>query len=191
MPLSEGAARRNLIHTRTVHFEGYKREDGLYEIEARLVDVKPMAIQLAARERRAGEYIHDMCLRLTIDGKLNVLAAEAGIDGRPYEGFCEAIAPDYGRLVGTNLAKGFRKAAQELLGGVRGCTHLNELLAQFPTAAIQTLAGERRDSDDTHGKPFQLDRCHALETHGGAVQRYYPRWYRGAGIEPLKGTGTD
>ena len=104
-------------------------------------------------------------------------------DGRPYEGYCETITPDYRGLVGTNLGKGFRKAVQELLGNVRGCTHLNELLGQFPTAAIQTMAGEQRDTDDTGnagGKPFQLDRCHALETTTDTVRRYYPRWYRGA-----------
>lgn len=186
MPLSEGSTRRSLIHTRSVRFEGYKREDGLYDIEGRLVDVKPISLQLASRQVPAGEAVHDMRVRLTIDGKLNVLAAEAVIDARPYEGYCETIAPDYHRLVGTNLGKGFRKAAQDLLGSVRGCAHLNEMLGQFPTAAIQTMAGERRDTDDTDNtdttldKPFQLDRCHALDTHGEAVRRYYPRWYRDA-----------
>jgi hypothetical protein len=186
MPLSEGCTRRSLIHTRTVRFESYKREDGLYDIEGRLVDVKPIPLQLASRQVSAGEAVHDMRIRLTIDRKLNVLAAEAAIDARPYEGYCETIAPDYERLVGTNLGRGFRKAALDLLGSVRGCAHLNEMLGQFPTAAIQTMAGEQRDTDDEHGKPFQLDRCHALDTHGEAVRRYYPRWHRGAktGTEP-------
>ena len=30
------------------------------------------------------------------------------------------------------------------------------------------------------GKPFQLYRCHALETTTDTVRRYYPQWYRGA-----------
>jgi len=25
-------------------------------------------------------------------------------------------------------------------------------------------------------KPFQLDKCHALRTDGGAVAQFYPRW---------------
>ena len=32
---------RRLMHTRTVECNGYIREDGLWEVEARLVDVKP------------------------------------------------------------------------------------------------------------------------------------------------------
>ena len=125
MPLSEGSSRRHHIHTRVVRFEGYRRDDGLYDIEARLVDVKPMVLRLRSRDVPADEPVHDMSIRLTFDRKLDVLAAEAAIDRRPYEGYCEAIAPDYRGLVGTNLGKGFRKAVQDLLGGVRGCAHLN------------------------------------------------------------------
>ncbi len=183
MPLSEGSPRRTHIHTRDVRIEGYKREDGLYDIEGRLIDVKPVPVQLDSRQLPADEPMHDMRIRITIDRKLNVLAAEAATDAQPYTGYCETITPDYHRLVGTNLGKGFRKAVQDLLGSVRGCTHLNELLGQFPTAAMQTMAGEQRDIDDTdntEGKPFPLDRCHALDTHGEGVRRHYPRWYRGA-----------
>ena len=180
MPLAEGSSRRHHIHTRVVRFEGYRREDGLYDIEGRLVDVKPILLQLASRDVPADEPVHDMWIRLTIDCELNVLAAEAVTDRRPYEGYCETITPDYHGLVGTNLGNGFRKAVQDLLGSVRGCTHLNEMLGQFPSAAMQTLAGEQRDTDDTHGKPLYLDRCHALDTLGEGVRRYYPRWYRGA-----------
>ena len=54
-----------------------------------------------------------------------------------------------------------------------------ELLAQAPTAAIQMFAGLSREIDGD-AKPFQLDRCHALESSTDTVRRYYPRWYRGA-----------
>ena len=64
---------------------------------------------------------------------------------------------------------------------MRGCTHITELLGYLPTAAVQTFAGLRAREDQGPGKPFQLDRCHALETTGEAVRRYYPKWYRGDG----------
>ena len=65
------------------------------------------------------------------------------------------------------------------MGGVRGCTHVTELLGSLPTAAVQTFAGLRREDEGTH-KPFQLDHCHALESTTDTVRRYYPKWYRGA-----------
>ena len=82
----------------------------------------------------------------------------------PYPGGCETIAPAYKRLVGLSLIKDFRRKTRELLGGVRGCTHLTEMLAGLPTAAIQTFAGEVNGRARDGQKPFQLDQCHALET---------------------------
>lgn len=183
MPLSAAPVSRVRKHTRSARFEGYAREDGLWDIEAHLTDVKPEDYLLAPGVRAGGSPVHDMWIRLTIDGRMNVVSVEACTDAMPYPPFC--AAPDYGVLAGLNLMRGFRKALYERFGDVRGCTHLTELLGQFPSAAIQVLAGEQRDNHDDGRKPFQLDRCHALDTGGEAVRLYYPRWQRAAK------TGTD
>ena len=106
-------------------------------------------------------------------------AEAASSEAVPYPGGCEPIAPAYRSLVGLNLVQHFRLKANELLGGVRGCTHLTEMLAGMPTAAIQSFAGEMKEERDDGSKPFQLDQCHALETTGETVRVWYPKWYRG------------
>lgn len=111
---------------------------------------------------------------------MNVISAEACSNAMPNPPYRAAIAPDYAALAGLNLMRGFRKALYERFGAVRGCTHLTELLGQFPSAAIQLLAGEQRDNHDDGRKPFQLDRCHALDSGGEAVRPYCPRWRREA-----------
>ena len=63
---------------------------------------------------------------------------------------------------------------------MRGCTHLTEMLAGLPTAAIQTFAGEMKEERDDGAKPFQLDQCHALETTTETVRMWYPKWYESA-----------
>jgi len=184
MPLSDGAPRRKHIHTRSFQFEGFRREDDLYEIEGCLIDMKPMPIHLASGEVPAGRHIHEMRIRLTIDRKLNVLAAEAVTEAEPYSGYCETIAPDYHRLVGTNLGKGFRTAVRDLFGGVRGCAHLNEMLGSFrPPQSRLWQVKSATPTTLTQAVPTRS--LHALDTHGDGVRRYYPRWYRGAK------TGTD
>ena len=45
-------ARRRLMHTRSVECNGFLRDDGLWEVEARLVDTKPFT--QAADRFRAG-----------------------------------------------------------------------------------------------------------------------------------------
>jgi hypothetical protein len=180
MPLPIPTVSRTLAHTRRLRFEAYKRADGLWDIEAHLTDIKPIDYRLSSGLRPAGTPVHDMWIRLTVDRALNVVDALVLTEAMPYPGQCDAMGSDYARkLVGLSLARGFRNAVQVGFGDIAGCTHLNEILVQFPTAAIQAMAGEKVDNEDSGAKPFQLDRCHALDTRGEVVRRYYPRWHRG------------
>ena len=179
MPLSSPIAIRRRLHARRVSYEGFERADGLIDIEARLTDTKDQDLTLLSGVRPAGEPVHDMWVRVTIDRTFTIRALEACTDRMPYPGDCDRIHPDYGELVGANLMDGFRKRLHDTLGGVRGCTHVTELLAYLPTAAVQTFSGLGKREDEGAGKPFQLDRCHALDTSADAVRRYYPKWYRG------------
>src|SRR3954466_13200140 len=177
LPVSE--VERELTHTRRVRYEGYKRADGLWDIEAHLLDAKNHDYQLKTGVRRAGQPIHDMWIRLTIDASFTVLNAQASMDAVPYPNGCEKITPAYRRLIGLNLLRGFRNRVWEALGNVKGCTPLTEMLTARPTAAIQAFAGEVKEEADDGSKPFQLDQCHALETSTETVKLWYPKWYRG------------
>jgi hypothetical protein len=177
LPVTE--VERELVHTRRIRYEGYKRADGLWDIEAHLTDIKNHDYHLKTGVRRAGQPVHSMWLRITIDRSLNIVDAVASSDAVPYPGGCEEIAAAYRKLVGLNLSLGFRKKAKQLLGGTLGCTHLTEMLAGFPTAAIQSFAGEMKEEQDDGTRPFQLDQCHALQTGGETVRLWYPKWYRG------------
>ncbi|MCS6996700.1 MAG: DUF2889 domain-containing protein [Casimicrobiaceae bacterium] len=179
MPLSAPTARERL-HLRRITYEGYRRADDLFDIEARLIDTKDHPYRLATGERAPHQPVHEMLVRVTIDRDFNVVAIEASTEAMPYPGECDKITPAYGKLVGANLLRGFRKTVAERLGGVLGCTHLSELLAFLPTAAVQTFAGLRPETEGWgERKPFQLDGCHALSTEGELVRRYYPKWYVG------------
>jgi len=166
------------MHTRSITFEGFKRNDGLWDIEGRLVDVKDHDLDLRDRMRKRGEPIHDISVRVTIDKAMNVIDVAACADATPFVGTCETIVPDYRKIIGLNLFKGFLKAIKTLFGDTRGCAHLSELLMALPTAAFQTFAGEAKHGEQEK-KPFHLDRCHALSTDSDVVRRFYPRWYRG------------
>lgn len=182
MPLSPSVSRRALKHARAIEIEAFARDDGLWDIDAHITDIKTRDTTLAANIRLAGSPIHDLWLRLTIDTQLNIVAAEAVSDAVPYPGHCDSIGPAYQQLVGLNLLSGFRQGLKERLSGIFGCTHLTELAQALPTAAIQAFAGDviaTRDGandDEQPQKPFQLDNCHALRSDGAAVAKYYPRW---------------
>ena len=59
MPLPVTEVERELLHTRRVRYEGYKRADGLWDIEAHLTDVKNHDYHLKTGVRRAGQPVHE------------------------------------------------------------------------------------------------------------------------------------
>jgi hypothetical protein len=187
MPLSQPKARRESLHRRTIEIRGWKREDGLYDIEGHLVDAKDVDFRLQSGLRPRGEPVHSMWLRITVDAKLHIVDAEACTDAMPYAGDCDTIAPAYRQLVGLAIRPGYQKHVKELLGGVRGCTHITELALALATGAFQTLAGQGHRGPGE--RPPQLDKCHALESTQPAVAKYYPKWYRGT--ERIAATHSD
>lgn len=178
MPLPSPSVERVRKHLRSVQMEGFKRADGLWELDARLVDTKDHDYCLASGLIRAGAPVHAMAVRIVFDDRFTIHEAVACTEAAPYPGACEWIVPDYSKIVGLNLFHGFLKTVREMYGGIQGCAHLTELLMHLPTGALQTYASDVSDGDDSPHKPYPLDRCHALASHSEVVKRYYPRWYR-------------
>lgn len=179
LPVHPSITRRPL-HRRALDVQVFAREDGLFDVEANLIDTKSQDVPLAGKPRKAGEPIHEMQLHLTVDATLTVTAASSDTLWMPYPDACADHGDAYASLVGLNLLKGFRQAVADRLGGTAGCTHLTELCQILPTAVIQAMAGsviDTREGDADGNPPFQLDRCHALRLDGATVAKFYPRWH--------------
>lgn len=172
MPLSEPAA-RELLHARDIEIRGYCREDGLYDIEAQLTDAKSYGFSNQDRGFiEAGEKLHHMWLRLTVDDSMQIVASEAATDRAPYT-ICPQAAPNFARLTGLRIKPGFLREAARLVGGTAGCTHLRELLQQMATTAFQTInphkawrGAKARGEADVRGSD-ELDRRIAQKMLGG------------------------
>jgi len=169
-------ATRELIHTRQIVAEGYKRSDGLWDIEGHLTDIRHHDIPLGTEIRRSGTPLHEMRVRITIDSSLTILSAVAQTLASPYPGTCETITPDYAGLEGIRIEAGFRREVAKRFGGLRGCTHISELLGTVGTVAMQTVIPETEKKSDQ--RPGKIDGCHALESSGPMVAYHYPTWHR-------------
>ena len=188
LPLSS-PVERELNHTREIEISAYKRADGLWDIEAHLTDVRETAFLELDRRRGPGEPIHDMWLRLTIDGELTVRAAEAAMPTGAYD-HCHLVTPNFSALRGLTIGRGWNKQIRERLGGTAGCTHLVELLAQLASTALQAVWNERAESGQGHGEPGDLiDSCHAYAADGPLVAKRWPERYTGAQAMGERGAG--
>src|SRR5690606_1430612 len=73
MSLSAPVRARQPIHTRSIRVDSYLREDGLWDLQAELVDTKAYDFPIRNGDTHcAGDPVHHMRLRVTIDDDLNI-----------------------------------------------------------------------------------------------------------------------
>ena len=182
MPLSPPVEREHL-HTRAYAFRGYRRADGLWDIEGHLTDTKAYSFPNEWRgEIASGEPIHDMSIRLTLDDDFVVRDIEVVTDAAPFR-TCSGITPNFAVVKGQRVGPGWHRTIRRLLGGVQGCPHQVEMLGALATVAFQTIYPYRTRRKEAAGdskRPPHLDSCHALASDGEVVKRFWPQFYTGA-----------
>lgn len=181
MPLPPAAPRRPM-HERRIAMHGYEREDGLFDIEGRVTDLKPCEFPITVGATvPPGQPIHDMWVRLTIDDGLTVRDVAATTDAAPYFD-CREGAQAMQRMIGVRIGAGWSNEVRQRLGRTQGCTHLMELLIPLGTAAIQSLSlllRARPVPRRADGTPVQVDSCLALARDREVVLIRFPEHYTG------------
>jgi len=182
MPASAAEITREELHFRRIDMRGYKRSDGLFEVEGRVTDRKSYEFVpwRGGKEVPAGEPLHDMGVRLVFDQSLKVHAVETFTEAHPYP-----VCPEGGRalqaLVGLRMASGWNKEVRSRLANAASCTHLKELLGPMATVAYQALSQENRDKPerlDANGRPLKIDSCYAYAADGELVRVHWPQFHQ-------------
>ncbi len=175
MPLPAAAPRRPL-HTRTITCEGFQREDGLWDIDAHIVDTKSYDVAIARRGAvEAGRHIHGMWLRVTLDAAYVIRDIAAATDAAPWP-VCFEAPPMLAPLKGMSLGPGFAEEIRRRVDRRDACTHLIELLRPIATAAFQTIVlspAEDGAVPDNPG-PVVIDTCRAFRRDGPIVRALWP-----------------
>ncbi len=164
MPLTHAVARRE-IHHRVIDMQAFERDDGLYDIEARLVDRKPFPfVRMSSPEPTpAGQPLHDLSIRLTVDRDYVVVAVEAASDTTPWA-LCRQAEGTLAVLVGEKVGRGWSSLVKSRLRGTAGCTHLTEMLIPMATTALQGIRGIHREQVrgiNAAGEPVMIDTCYS------------------------------
>ena len=176
-------APREAVHTRSIVCRSFRRDDGLLDIDGRFIDTRPFAYDSDFRGRcQAGSALHNMQLRLTIARDRSIAALVSAMPSTPYEG-CAGVNPNFQRLVGLSIAKGFRKAMREKIGGVEGCTHILALLDAMSAAAVQAFASAayapKKPGQPEPVRIFKLealvDTCFSYQRDGEVMKRLLQR----------------
>lgn len=172
---------RELLHTRRIEMNGYRRSDGLYEVEGRLIDTKPHDFipRSGGEPVAGGRAIHDISLCLVYDSAMIVRAARSETRAAPYRD-CPAAGLAIQALVGLSMNKGWNTAARKALAPAERCTHMVELLGPLATTAFQSLSAPRAslpEPVDEHGRPLKIGSCYAYGASRELVQRHWPEFH--------------
>lgn len=180
-------AERTAIHTRSIVCRSFRRSDGLIDIDARFIDTRPFDYDNEFRGRcAAGSALHNMQLRLTLDASRHVVGVVSTMPATPYAS-CPGVNPNFQRLMGLSVGRGFRKAVRERLGGVEGCTHMLALLDAMAAASMQAYASNgyapRRPDEAKPPRVWQLealvDTCWSYQADGAVMQQLRQRQREG------------
>ena len=175
---------RELVHTRQVSCRAFRLKNGFLEIEATLSDEKGQQVPFRSRPAvQVGQFMHRMSLTLTIDGDYVIRDVRAQTLQAPWPACGETDAA-YRKLIGLPINAGFTRKMRDLLGGVKGCTHVTELISQAANTYMQASWPDRIarqmavDSDPRHWPDKStltfVNHCHAWRQDGETLVREYP-----------------
>ena len=171
---------RKQLHTRDICCRGFERSDGLWDIEATLVDTKT---NLYTNHERGqvppGEPIHEMTLTITLDINLVIRDIRVDMAHTPFQ-LCKSASDTMGNLVGLKIKAGWMKEARQRVVRTESCTHVMELLGPISSAAYQTMhwaiEGREKAKPD-RGDPMILDQCKTLSRNSAVVKVMWPEFH--------------
>lgn len=182
-PLPEADVTREELHVRRIEFRGFRRSDGLYEVQAGLTDRKPhdFTPPSGGRPVPANEAIHDHGLRVVFDADMVIRAVETSMRAYPYRE-CPQGGATLQALVGLRIGPGWGGEIRRRLPAADTCTHLREMLIPLATAAFQSMhtvrMQQQRDELDAQGRPRKIDSCYAYGASRELVKQLWPEFHR-------------
>ena len=179
-PAPEGST---LIHTRRYEVRSYKLSEDRFLLRGVVVDEKPAGLYVAHDPEVL--WVHHMVVDLELSfPNLVIEKASATFHERPHA-HCTDIEPEYEKLVGLSIARGFNAKVKELFGGPRGCTHIGALLSAMAPVAIQSIWSMRATANGgmkplarsemtpemrRRSYAMNLNTCHMWDENGDMVR---------------------
>ncbi len=172
-----------LVHTRKIEIHTYDLGDHRVLVEGKLADTR--IPQSPAGEPESGPVlVHHLIARIWVQGPdLTISAVEAEMDQIPRE-MCPEILPGMQKLVGLKVITGFTQRVKDLIGDVKGCSHLTSLFLTLGPVAVQgywAAYGRRPGARSLENPAVSrvLDSCHVWRKDGPYVRSLFAEMEKG------------
>ena len=168
---------RKLVHTRKIEIQTYDLGDHRVLVEGKLADIR-IPQSSAGEVERGPVLVHDLIARIWVQGPdLTISAVEAEMEQIPRE-ICPEILPGMQKLVGLKIITGFTQRVKDLIGDVKGCSHLTNLFLTLGPVAVQgywAAYGRRPGARSLENPAVSrvLDSCHVWRKDGPYVRSLF------------------
>jgi hypothetical protein len=183
--MQDSAVRRREMHMRRIEMRAFARDDGLWDIEAHLRDEKPYEyIDPGRGLQKAGDAVHDIWLRLTVDDDRIIRDIAVEMGSMPF-GTCHEVKDSLRPLIGERVGRGWRQILKRIPRH-QTCAHVHELLVPLATVVHQGMALGREPDGKVamqpdpalEMQPFFVDDCHSWRIDGPVVAKFFPQFSR-------------
>ena len=162
------------VHTRKMEIHTLDLGDHQILVEGKLMDTR-ISQSPPEGPGRDPMLVHGLIARLWVQGPdLTIAAVEAEMPTIPRE-ICPQALAGVQKLVGLKVVTGFTQKVKDLIGDVKGCSHLTNLFLTLGPAAVQgyfaaygRASGAR--SMDHPALSRVIDSCHVWRKDGPYVK---------------------
>jgi hypothetical protein len=167
------------LHTRTIEVTTYDYDGQRIIIEGLLKDDRFQDSYVITGETFPKGVIHHMVVRLLVNcATLSIEDIDVDLVAVPRE-VCRETVDCLAPVKGLTITKGFTAKVRKAAGGVKGCTHLMELIQAMAPAVFQGLGAHRSqkpsnfDSDRAQMMlHFLLNTCRTWREDGPLVEMF-------------------
>lgn len=173
--VGEKMGEKDLIHERSASVQIFEIGENKILIKGTLTDERfHHSLRLYSRQKLVPPgVVHRIIVTMVLSlPKLIIESAEAEMPAVPVE-LCRDIKGVVNKLVGLRLVRGFKDKMKDLLGGKKGCIHMNHLILFMSAAAIQgsyTYYNRMRENERLKPPDFDgsliVNSCHVWKEEG-------------------------
>jgi len=166
------------VHERRMEFRSYPLDKKGLIVEGWLRDERFVPGYIWDGTPRQTGMVHWMCVRMLVgQAPLTILEVEAEMPGVPHE-LCTTTMQAVKKIVGLSISAGYSEKVHELLGGIRGCTHLTHLIVSMGPAALHGYATQQARKhrpmpsslDELPGLDYIINSCALWKEDGPLMQ---------------------
>lgn len=167
------------IHKRSISVETYEIEEDTLLVEGELRDdrIFPSFVYSVGKFMEPG-IIHNITVRITVSlPQLLIENAEADMPHVPSD-VCREVKSRVNELVGLRIKHGFTQKTLDIMGGIKGCIHMTNLILAIASAAVQgqwAYYSRRRDKSPVRLPEFDpslvINSCWLWREDGDNIKR--------------------